>query len=199
MIFKLLVEEDMEDRNPVSFKAQFLMAMPVLLDPNFYQTVTCIAEHSPEGAVGIVVNRVHPSITAKDIFEELEIKYDSEIEALPVHIGGPVHINEIFVLHGPPFDWEGCLMITSSLAMSNTRDILEAAAMGMGPKSYIISVGCAGWGPGQLESEIKGNAWLTGPVLEEIIFDIPIENRWEDAVKKMGINPALLSNTAGHA
>jgi putative transcriptional regulator len=90
-------------------------------------------------------------------------------------------------------------MITSTIAMSNTRDILEAVAIGRGPKSYIIALGCAGWGPGQLESEIKENAWLTSPVFEKIIFDMPIETRWEEAMKKMGVNPAMLLDTSGHA
>jgi len=90
-------------------------------------------------------------------------------------------------------------MTTPTLAMSNTRDILEAVAMGRGPKSFIIALGCAGWGPGQLESEIKENAWMTSHIFEEIIFDMPIEVRWEEAMKKIGIDPALLLNTSGHA
>jgi len=90
-------------------------------------------------------------------------------------------------------------MITPSLAMSNTRDVLEAIATGKGPRAFIITLGCAGWGPGQLESEIKENAWLNFPIFEENIFDMPVDLRWEEAVKKMGIDPALLSNAAGHA
>jgi len=193
------MENNMENNSPVSFKGQFLMAMPLLVDQNFYQTVTCICEYTPAGAVGIVVNRVHPSLSGKDIFNELEIESISGAESIPIHIGGPVHIGEIFVLHGPPFGWEGCLMITSNLAMSNTRDILEAVATGRGPKSFIVALGCAGWGPGQLESEIKENAWLTSPVFEEILFDMPIEERWEEAIKKVGVDPAMLLNTSGHA
>ena len=108
-------------------------------------------------------------------------------------------MNTIFVLHGPPFGWDGCFVFLPSLAMSNTRDILEAIAIGKGPESFIISMGCAGWGPGQLESEIRKNAWLTCPVVEEIIFDIPIEARWEEALKRMGIDPIFLSDSAGHA
>ena len=189
----------MENEIPVSLKGQFLMAMPNLADPNFHQTVTFICEHTSEGAVGIVVNRVHPPLSGKDIFDELKIEYLPGAESIPIHIGGPVHINEIFVLHGPPFGWEGCRMITPSLALSNTKDILEALSMGRGPKSFIITLGCAGWGPGQLESEIKQNAWLTAPVSEDIIFQLPLEARWKGAVKKVGIDPALLSNTAGHA
>ena len=185
--------------NPATLKGQFLLAMPGLIDPNFHQTVTCICEHNDTGAMGIIINRVHHSLSAKDIFEELTIEHAPGAESVPVHLGGPVHIGEIFVLHGPPFDWEASLMITPSLAMSNTKDILEAVAMSRGPKAYIISLGCAGWGPGQLEFEIKENAWLNHPIFEENIFDMPIELRWEEAVKKMGIDPFLLSNTAGHA
>jgi len=193
------MEEKMENQFSTSFKGNFLMAMPILADQNFYHTVTCICEYTPFGALGIVVNRVHPTLSGKDIFDELDLEYVPGAESIPIHIGGPVHIGEIFLLHGPPFDWEGCLMITTSLAMSNTRDILEEVAMGRGPKSFIIALGCAGWGPGQLESEIKQNAWLTSPVFEDIIFEIPIEARWEGALKKIGVEPALLLDTAGHA
>ena len=119
--------------------------------------------------------------------------------SIPIHIGGPVHIGEIFMIHGPPFDWESCLMVTPTIAMSNTRDIVESVAMGRGPESYIFSLGCAGWGPGQLEAEIRDNAWLTIPAVDEIVFNWPIESRWEEAVRRMGIDPALLSDTAGNA
>jgi putative transcriptional regulator len=190
----------MEDkRYQGSLKGQFLMAMPGLVDPNFRQTVTCMCEHNSQGAMGLVINRVQNALTAKDIFEELKIEYTPGAEKIPIHTGGPVHIAEIFVLHGPPFDWEASLKITENLALSNTRDIIEAIALNRGPQSYIIVLGCAGWGPGQLEAEIKQNAWLTVPVFEENIFDITVENRWEEAVRKMGIDPVLLSDTAGHA
>lgn len=180
-------------------KGQFLIAMPILADPIFYQTVTCISEHNSQGAVGVIVNRINPALTAKDIFDELKIEYKAAMGSMPIHIGGPVHIDEIFVLHGPPFDWEGSFKITPSLSLSNTRDILESIAMGRGPSSFIITLGCAGWAPGQLESEIKENAWLTCNAYEDIIFDMPVETRWEAATKKMGIDPSQLSDIAGHA
>lgn len=182
-----------------SLKGQFIIAMPNLLDPNFFKTVTCISEFASEGGLGIIINRPHTFLSGKNIFEELKIKYVPAAISIPVHIGGPVHINELFVLHGPPFEWEGCHMITPSLAMSNTRDILEAIGMGGGPNSFFVSLGCAGWGPGQLETEIKENAWLTCSIVEEIIFDTPIESRWDVTVRKMGIDPISLSEIAGHA
>ncbi len=181
------------------FQGQFLMAMPGLADPNFFRTVTCICEHVPEGAVGLVVNQLHSSLSAKNIFEELNMEYIPETASLPIYLGGPVHIGEVFILHGPPFEWEGCLMITRSLGMSNTRDILQAIALGTGPESFIIALGCAGWGPGQLEHEIRANAWLTCPISEDIIFDTSVEARWEEGMRKMGIDPGFLSDAAGHA
>ncbi len=189
----------MDIDSPASLKGQFLIAMPSLADPNFSQTVSCICEHNDHGAMGVVINRIHDSLTAKSIFDELNISSEPGLKSIPIHIGGPVHINEIFVLHGPPFEWETSLMITPTLAMTNTKDIIEAVATNKGPKSFIITLGCAGWGPGQLESEIKENAWLTCPVFERNIFDLPIEERWGETVKRMGIDPTLLSDTAGHA
>lgn len=189
----------MENNFQDSFKGQLLIAMPLLVDQNFYQTVTCICEYTSAGAVGIVINRVHPSLTIKDIFNELDMECIPDVESIPIHIGGPVHMGEIFILHGPPFGWEGSLMVTPTLALSNTKDILESVAMGRGPKLYIVALGCAGWGPGQIESEIKENAWLTSPIDENIVFDMPIEERWEASLKKIGVDPALILNTSGHA
>ena len=184
---------------PGTLKGQFLLAMPGLRDPNFFQTVSVICEHNDEGAVGVVINRLHDHLSGKDIFKELQMEYGTQGSQLPIHIGGPVHIGEIFMIHGAPFNWDSCLMVTPTVAMSNTRDIVEAVAIGKGPESFILSLGCAGWGPGQLEAEIRDNAWLTSPVSDEIIFNCPVENRWEEAVKQMGIDPTLLSDIAGNA
>jgi len=189
----------MNDKASTFLKGQFLIAMPILADPIFCQTVTCISEHNSQGAVGVIVNRTNPVLSAKDIFDELAIEYRPELASLPIHIGGPVHVDEIFVLHGPPFGWEGSFEISPSLSLSNTKDILEAIAIGEGPVSFIITLGCAGWAPGQLESEIRANAWLTSHAFEDIIFELPIDTRWEAATRRMGIDPSRLSDIAGHA
>jgi putative transcriptional regulator len=182
-----------------SLKGQFLMAMPGLNDPNFFQTVTCLSEHTEAGAFGLVVNRIQAALTAKMIFDELKIVCGPEADQIPIFIGGPVHSGEVFVLHGPPFGWDGCLQVTPTLALSNTRDVIEAIAASRGPDAFIITLGCAGWGRGQLENEIRQNAWITCPIREEIIFKTPVEDRWEASLKHMGIDPSLLSGTAGHA
>jgi putative transcriptional regulator len=189
----------MKERLEASLKGQFLLAMPGLLDPNFFQTVTCISEHTPEGALGVVINRVHPSLTVRDIFEELDMKTGGPADAEPVYIGGPVHVGELFILHGPPFSWNGSLQITRTLAMSNSRDIVDAICRGQGPASFIVALGCAGWGDGQLEGEILQNAWLTGPADDQIIFGTPVDDRWAAAMGRLGVDPSLLSDTAGNA
>jgi putative transcriptional regulator len=182
-----------------SLKGQFLMAMPSMTDPNFYQTVTCLSEHNPKGAMGIVISRIHPDLDASMIFDELKISASPSSSSIPVYMGGPVHVNELFVLHGPPFSWQGSMNISGELALSNSRDILESIALESGPKDYIIALGCAGWGPGQLEGEVQANAWINGPFSQTIAFHTQAEQRWESAMKRIGVDPALLSGTAGHA
>jgi len=182
-----------------SLKGQFLIAMPSLLDPNFAQTVTCICEHTLEGALGLVINRVLPELNGGMVFQELGLGSVPQMDDCLVHIGGPVHKGQIFVLHRSPFRWEGFHAVTSSLALSNTRDIIEALALGQGPDSFILALGCAGWGPGQLESEIMANAWLTCPIDETILFETPVEKRWDRAARLLGIDISLLGDTVGHA
>jgi putative transcriptional regulator len=187
------------DQSWQSLKGQFLMAMPGLADPNFYQSVTCLSEHNQKGAMGVVITRVHPEVNARTIFDELRISTISETKEIPIYIGGPVHINELFILHGAPFHWDGSIMVNEELALSNSKDILEAIAVGRGPQDFLITLGCAGWGPGQLEGELRGNAWINGPYSREIAFRLEVEQRWEAAMQAIGIDPALLSDTPGHA
>lgn len=193
------MDVNMEDGSFTSLKGNFLIAMPELADPNFSHTVTCICEHTPEGALGLIINRPHPLVKTLQIYKEFKMDVQEGVGADPIHVGGPVQMDEIFILHGPPFDWKGTLKITSGLALSNTIDVLEAMASAKGPEAAIMVLGCAGWGPGQLEMEIKQNAWLTHPVSEEIIFETPVDDRWEEALKKLGIDPLLLASTAGNA
>ncbi len=184
---------------PGTLKGHFLTAMPNLADPNFSHTVTCLCDHSDKGAFGLVINRLHSELKWKDLFTELELEFDPQIGSHPIQIGGPVYLNQVFVLHGPPFHWQGCMNITPNIAVSNSMDIIEAIAAGNGPPSTILTFGCANWAANQLEFEIKSNAWLIYPVFEELIFETEIADRWETAIRKMGIDPLLLSTISGHA
>jgi putative transcriptional regulator len=183
----------------VSFANHFLIAMPTLADANFARSVTLICEHSDKGAMGIVVNRM-TDLRLGDIFEQLSIDpaKASNTESV-VYLGGPVQNNRGFVLHEPLGNWESTLTVTDNLGVSTSRDVLEAIAHNRGPDKYMVALGYAGWGAGQLEREISENSWLSGPASREIIFNLPVEHRWKAAARLMGVNLSTLSGEAGHA
>jgi len=185
--------------NLVSLANHFLIAMPSLADPNFARSVTLICEHSEEGAMGIVINRL-TDLRLRDIFEQLDIKADKPATAeSAVYLGGPVQNNRGFVLHEPIGNWESTLSVTDTLGVSTSRDILEAIAHNRGPEKFLVALGYAGWGAGQLEREITENSWLSGPASRDILFALPVEHRWKAAAQLMGIDLTTLSGEAGHA
>ncbi len=165
-----------------SMKGKFLLAMPGLPDPNFAQTVTCMCEHNDSGALGFIVNKVHPLLTGRELFEDLEIEFNESVDKLDIFLGGPVQPSGVFILHGPPFKWNETLKVSDWLALSNSRDILEAIAVGKGPDFFMIMLGCAGWGPLQLDNELQDNAWLTCDATRDIMFDTRTDHRYEKAM-----------------
>ncbi len=165
-----------------TIKGKFLLAIPGLPDPNFAQTVTCMCEHNESGALGFIINKVHPLLTGRELFEDLNIECDKSVDKLEIYLGGPVQPSGVFVLHGPPFDWNESLKVTDWLALSNSRDILEAVALQKGPESFKIILGCAGWGPMQLDNELSDSAWLTSPISQEILFSTGTELKYEKAM-----------------
>jgi len=185
--------------NLISLANHFLIAMPSLADPNFARSVTLICEHSEEGAMGIVINRL-TDLHLRDIFEQLDIQADKPAAAESViYLGGPVQNNRGFVLHEPIGKWESTLSVTDTLGVSTSRDILEAIAHNRGPEKFLVTLGYAGWGAGQLEREITENSWLSGPASRDILFELPVEQRWKAAAQLMGIDLTTLSGEAGHA
>lgn len=173
--------------------------MPLLGDPNFSRTVTLICEHNSEGAMGIVINR--PSdLALGDILGQMKITAtNNELLQTPVFVGGPVHSNRGFVLHEPLGRWESTLAVTDTLGVSTSRDILVAMAEERGPSQSLLVLGYASWGAGQLEREISENAWLNCPANREIIFDVPVESRWQAAAGRLGVDLTRLSGETGHA
>lgn len=180
-------------------RSQFLVAMPAMGDPNFSQSVTLICEHNDEGALGLVVNRPL-ELTLGDMLAHMKIQ--PRVDALgeqPVLMGGPVQTERGFVLHGPPGDWDSTMQVDDDLYITSSRDILEAMAEGRGPGNAIVALGYAGWGAGQLEAELKENAWLNTPADQHILFETPIPERWAKAANLIGVDLNTLSGDAGHA
>jgi putative transcriptional regulator len=183
----------------VDLTHHFLIAMPNMADPHFSRTLTYICEHNEQGALGLVVNRPI-DMNLATLFErvDLELK-DRRLGALPVYYGGPVQSDRGFVLHQPVGSWSSTLVVRDRIGLTTSRDILEALAMRTGPEKLLVTVGYAGWAAGQLEHEIKQNAWLTVEAREQIIFDLPAEERLVAAMGLLGIDFASLSDEAGHA
>ena len=182
---------------------QLLIAMPSLADPNFAQTVTLICEHTSKGALGIVLNRPL-GMALGDVFRQLALEStDPQLASQPVLRGGPVQQDRGFVLHPPaavdPEPWDSTLKVSPELNVTTSRDILGSMARGAGPAQAVVALGYAGWDGGQLEDEIRSNAWLTVPVDVSIIFATPIEQRWHAAAQLLGVDFGRLSNQAGHA
>lgn len=177
----------------------FLIAMPMLHDPNFARSVTYICEHSEHGAMGIVINRPL-ELHLGDILEQMEIApKTAQIARAKIYNGGPVQTDRGFVLHDGGHHWASTLEITPEISVTTSKDILEAIAVGEGPPSSLIALGYAGWGAGQLEAEISANAWLSGPANSGILFHYASGERWHAAARHLGVDIDLLSGEAGHA
>jgi putative transcriptional regulator len=185
--------------NQSNLTNHFLIAMPNLADPNFFHSVTYICEHSDKGAMGIVIN--HPvDFSLNELFDHMDIEHKTGSGGnQAIFNGGPVENERGFVLHRFDKTWNSTLKITDSLAITTSRDIIEAIATDTGPEKSLIALGYAGWDRGQLEQEIADNAWLCGPADDSILFDLPITERWAAAAKKIGVDLNLLSTTSGHA
>jgi putative transcriptional regulator len=178
---------------------QFLIAMPGMQDPNFHRTLTLLCEHSAKGAMGIVVNRP-AELVLGDILDQLSYNTGSEIlYRLPVYQGGPMQPERGFVIHNDASVWDSTLAVSAQISVTTSRDILEAIAKGEGPSQFLMALGYAGWGPGQLEHELIENVWLNGPVNEEILFRAPADQRLSLAASQLGIDFNLISVEAGHA
>lgn len=178
---------------------QFLIAMPNMRDPSFVRSVALICQHSNDGAMGVVINRLS-EYRLGDVLAQMGLKSQlAEVEDAPVLIGGPVQPERGFVLHSADGVWESSYRISESLSVTTSRDVLVAIAEGRGPKRAIVALGYAGWSAGQIEEEIRQNAWLTTEPDQRILFDVALERRWEAAAKLIGVNVANLSSQAGNA
>jgi putative transcriptional regulator len=183
----------------VNLTHHFLIAMPSMVDPNFAGSLTYICEHNEQGALGVVVNRPI-EMTLKALFEQIDIPLaDQRHGEMPVYFGGPVQVDRGFVLHRPPGTWQSTLSVNGEVGLTTSRDVLQAVGEGRGPEQILVSLGYAGWAPGQLEQELGQNAWLTVAAKADVIFDLPPEARFVAAMDLLGVDPMRLSDDVGHA
>jgi len=179
---------------------QLLIAMPSLQDANFSRSVTVVCEHNDNGAMGIIINQP-TTMCVDELINQLEMgdKENLVSNHSPVYAGGPVHIDRGFILHDSDRQWDSTHIIDNDLMLTTSEDILVDIATGNGPENSIVALGYAGWGAGQLEQELAENAWLTVPYEAKIVFDTPVDERWQTAANKLGIDLHLISNETGHA
>jgi len=183
----------------VNLKDHFLIAMPNMADPHFSKTLTYVCEHNEQGALGLVVNRPIDMVLSK-LLEQVGIPAKAkECISIPIHFGGPVQTDRGFVLHEPVGQWQSTLAVSSEIGLTTSKDILQAVASGDGPHQILVTLGYAGWAPGQLEHELAQNAWLTVAARNDVIFELPSEERLAAAMELLGVNYASLSENAGHA
>ncbi len=189
--------------NTVSLANHFLIAMPAMADPNFSRTLTYICEHNADGALGIIVNRPI-DMNLAGLFDRVSIELDEgdaqiRYANLPVYFGGPVQTDRGFVLHRPAGHWQSSLNVNEELALTSSRDILQAMGSTGEPAEVLVTLGYAGWTAGQLEWELAQNAWLTVEADPAIMFELPPEERLAAAMQLLGVDFANLSEVAGHA
>ncbi|MEP0232765.1 YqgE/AlgH family protein [Roseibium sp.] len=190
-----------------SLEGQFLIAMPNMDDGRFDHSVIYVCSHTEQGAMGLVLNQVARHLSFEDLLLQLNILNDENAIRLPtkiremnVHKGGPVEMERGFVLHTNDYVLDrSTLEIDNGICLTATLEILKALAEGRGPEKAMLALGYSGWAPGQLESEIQANGWLTGPASRDLVFDPTFDDKWQRALKSIGIDPAMLFGTAGHA
>jgi putative transcriptional regulator len=190
----------MNEKTGIDLSHHFLIAMPSLKDEHFNGAVVFLAEHSPRGALGVVINRAM-NLTMSEVFDKVNLKLeDDEMGARAVMQGGPVQTDRGFVLHSPKGTWTSTLKTKGDIYLTSSKDILEACAQGTGPEKILLALGCSSWGAGQLEDEIARNAWLTVAASSEIVFDVALEDRFFRAYGELGTSKqSFLSSDAGHA
>ncbi|MHA1528828.1 MAG: YqgE/AlgH family protein [Alphaproteobacteria bacterium] len=179
---------------------QILIAMPGMQDPRFHRSLVYLCAHSADGAMGLIVNKRADNLKLKDLFGKLGIPVGGGIAGKPVHYGGPVEMGRGFVLHSSDYHSDDATMqVDDATSMTATLDILHAMAVDRGPDRAIIALGYAGWAPGQLEAELQANGWLACPADEGLLFGTDEGTKWDQALAKLGVHPAMLSPTGGRA
>lgn len=194
------------DSAPINLTNHFLIAMPGLVDALFTKSVVYVCEHSPRGALGLVINKP-ADISMPDLFGKVELPLNrADLTDAPVFQGGPLQVERGFILHEAASDatppsptYASTMAIAGGLAMTTSKDVLQALADGAGPPKVLVSLGYSSWGEGQLESELGANSWLTVDANRDIIFDTPVDQRYDKALGLLGLQAWMISSQVGHA
>ncbi len=183
-----------------SLQAHLLVAMPNMSDERFQRSVIFMCSHSADGgAMGLMINKQLPNLQFADLAKQLEIETDALAEPVTMHFGGPVETGRGFVLHSPDYNREATVPMADGISMTATVDVLRAMASGNGPEDAILALGYAGWEPGQLEQEIQRNDWLHCEADVDVVFQTPLDEKWSAAMRRLGVDPAMLSAQSGRA
>jgi len=192
--------EDSEDSKEDGYlTGQLLVAMPQMLDERFAKSVIYLCAHTEDGAMGLVVNKLLENIDFPDLLDQLDLSPAPGGDDIRVHFGGPVESGRGFVLHTSDYVQDATMVIDDQIAMTATTDILRDIAEGDGPRNSLLALGYAGWGPGQLDTEIQANGWLSVAADDTLVFGSDPDTIWKGALAKMGIDVSMLSGDAGHA
>lgn len=189
------------DRPSMDLSRQFLLAMPGRVSGELANTVIYVCEHTEHGALGLVINRP-TDLTVGDLLQRIDLKLSLEIGPVrkaPVFFGGPVQTDRGFVLHVPRRRYSSSIALGDDVALTTSRDVLQDVADGHGPEHMLVTLGYAGWGAGQLEDELARNAWLNVLSSNQILFDLPPDERYDAALAQLGIRASMLTGDAGHA
>lgn len=185
---------------PTNLTGHMLIAMPSMGDPRFEHSVILLCDHSDEGAMGLIINKSSDDLDMPTLLSQLSIDVKDDFEKHPVHFGGPVEMGRGFVLHSPDYkSLVTTLEVRDDIHMTATQDILEDLGKGEGPEKWMMALGYAGWGAGQLEGEIAENGWLICDAVPSIVFDLPDVAKWEAALETLGVGALALSAEGGRA
>ncbi|MDP6175259.1 MAG: YqgE/AlgH family protein [Rhodospirillales bacterium] len=190
---------DEEKNSGPYLTGQLLIAMPGMQDERFAKTVIYMCAHTSEGAMGLVLNQALENLTFEELLEQMGIEEPNMLSDIKVHFGGPVEAGRGFVLHSTDYEQEATLPVEKGIGLTATVDVLRVIAKGGGPRRCLLALGYAGWGPGQLDSEIMNNGWIQVEADLDLVFGPELEDKWERAFAKIGIDPRMLSDSAGHA
>lgn len=199
-IFRTMAKDIRSIEGANFLEGKLLIALPGMSDPRFEKSVIFMCAHSADGAMGLIVNKPIEGLAFHDLVKNLDIGVDANAQDKPVLFGGPVETGRGFVLHSGEYkSSEGTLPVTSEISLTATLDILRAIAEGRGPEKAAFTLGYAGWGPGQIENEIRLNGWVHCDADSKIIFETGMDGKWSAALRKLGIDLSLLSTNAGRA